>query len=431
MRWERGESVAGKLKPGPGKSPEDVARIQRGRVQDAMAEILTEHAYEAITVRMLIKRAGVSTRTFYECYSGKEECFLGLHWETVRRLLWTVGISQAGAVGVEGRTRRTVTTLWGELAGNPTAARLVLIDVSIAGPAAQAQARRAYRSIGTTMANCVDGSLAGTARLRFLARGVASGLLGMARSYLLNERVPALPELSEELSDWAVACLDPSFETRDRPSVSSVNIGVPCDAGAPIGNEAALLAAAVRIGATEDPSAMSARNLLAEAGLPRRALTANFASLEDCVARALDVQVEKVIARTVRAAAGGPLTPRQIARSVAVFCQEMERAPAFARFCFGRLATSNVREMIHRESIKTKIGHLIEQAIGSSPTHATDRLRVEASAAACWGLLEEEMVQAGRVIASRLAPVLTHLIIAPAAEGAKADHVFGMEYDFA
>ena len=70
------EALYGKLRPGPGRSPSDVAAHQRMRIHGAMVEIAGEQGYEAVTVRGLTRTAGVSSRTFYERFEGKEECFL-------------------------------------------------------------------------------------------------------------------------------------------------------------------------------------------------------------------------------------------------------------------------------------------------------------------------------------------------------------------
>ena len=46
-----------KLRPGPGRSAEDVAAHQRGRLQEAMVELVAEHGYNAVAVAALSNRA--------------------------------------------------------------------------------------------------------------------------------------------------------------------------------------------------------------------------------------------------------------------------------------------------------------------------------------------------------------------------------------
>jgi AcrR family transcriptional regulator len=55
---------------------EQVATNQRARIILATAEAVTEHGYAHTTTRQIIDRAGVSTKTFYSHYVGKEDAFL-------------------------------------------------------------------------------------------------------------------------------------------------------------------------------------------------------------------------------------------------------------------------------------------------------------------------------------------------------------------
>jgi AcrR family transcriptional regulator len=55
---------------------EQVETNQRARIILATAEAVTEHGYARTTTREIIERAGVSTKTFYAHYAGKEEAFL-------------------------------------------------------------------------------------------------------------------------------------------------------------------------------------------------------------------------------------------------------------------------------------------------------------------------------------------------------------------
>jgi AcrR family transcriptional regulator len=57
-------------------SREQVETNQRARIILATAEAVTEHGYARTTTRDIIERAGVSTKTFYAHYGGKEEAFL-------------------------------------------------------------------------------------------------------------------------------------------------------------------------------------------------------------------------------------------------------------------------------------------------------------------------------------------------------------------
>src|SRR5436305_4647797 len=69
---------------------EVVLASQRGRLLDAMAEVVADRGYAASTVADVIARAGVSRKTFYEHFRDKEGCFLAAYDVGVDLLLEAV-----------------------------------------------------------------------------------------------------------------------------------------------------------------------------------------------------------------------------------------------------------------------------------------------------------------------------------------------------
>lgn len=106
-----------RLRPGSGDLPRDqVEDIQRARILSAMVEVAAEMGYIGAAVAPVVARAGVSRRTFYELFDGREDCFLAaFEW----------GIEQARSVVVEAyRARRT----WRDRVRDALAALLALLD---------------------------------------------------------------------------------------------------------------------------------------------------------------------------------------------------------------------------------------------------------------------------------------------------------------
>jgi AcrR family transcriptional regulator len=120
---------------------EVVTASQRGRLLNAMAEVVAEKGYGATTVADVIARAGVSRRTFYEQFSDREECFLAAYETGVEVLLDTVREAGGGEDDPAGRMRARIRAYLETLAAEPAFARTFLIEVAAAGP--RALARRA------------------------------------------------------------------------------------------------------------------------------------------------------------------------------------------------------------------------------------------------------------------------------------------------
>src|ERR1700722_14668338 len=54
----------------------EVDDFQRARIVSAMIEVSAELGYLGAAVAPVVARAGVSRRTFYELFDGREDCFL-------------------------------------------------------------------------------------------------------------------------------------------------------------------------------------------------------------------------------------------------------------------------------------------------------------------------------------------------------------------
>lgn len=64
--------------------------MQRGRVYAALADVLAEKGYVAVTVQDVIRRAGVSRQTFYQYFDSKADCFAAAYQAAGESLLGQV-----------------------------------------------------------------------------------------------------------------------------------------------------------------------------------------------------------------------------------------------------------------------------------------------------------------------------------------------------
>jgi AcrR family transcriptional regulator len=134
-----------RLPRGPHRLAREVIEAsQRGRLLDAMAQVVSEKGYLATTVADVIAHAGVSRRTFYEHFRDKEDCFLAAYDTGVEVLLDTVRQAGEGIEDPLERTRARVRAYLETLAAEPAFARTFEIEIAAAGPRAQARRREVY-----------------------------------------------------------------------------------------------------------------------------------------------------------------------------------------------------------------------------------------------------------------------------------------------
>ena len=114
-----------------------VAASQRARLLEAVGRVVAEKGYAAATIEDVVRDAGVSKKTFYEHFSDKLDCFLAAYEAASDELLAHVRAAQEGADGEWlVRTRAGIHAYLRWLAAEPALARVFLIEIAAAGPAA-------------------------------------------------------------------------------------------------------------------------------------------------------------------------------------------------------------------------------------------------------------------------------------------------------
>jgi AcrR family transcriptional regulator len=114
---------------------EQVASIQRARILGAMVEVAAAHGFAGATVGRVVKRAGVSRRTFYDLYDGREDCFLAAFEWGIEQGSAQVGEAYARASSSwRDGVRAALASLLVLLDAEPQLARVCVVEALGAGP---------------------------------------------------------------------------------------------------------------------------------------------------------------------------------------------------------------------------------------------------------------------------------------------------------
>lgn len=123
------------LPRGPQALPrEEVAAHQRERLFDAMIGVVNEQGVVASTISDLVKRAGVSRRSFYEHFENKEECLLATYDALLARLTERIIESYRPEAPWREQIEAVVRALFDMASERPDAAKLVCVEMGAAGP---------------------------------------------------------------------------------------------------------------------------------------------------------------------------------------------------------------------------------------------------------------------------------------------------------
>jgi AcrR family transcriptional regulator len=189
-----------KLTGGPHGIPRPVVtKIQRDRLMRAMARTVAEYGYQETTVRRLLARAGLSRRTYYELFEDKEDCFLAAYDEAVEYGLGlAVEAYQQGETPeqkIEGGLRAFLQFC----ADEPDIARMCIVEVLAAGPAARARRAETMARLAELLEGALN-ELRGDERLSKLsARGLIGGVHELIYTPIDRGETEALPDLAEQI----------------------------------------------------------------------------------------------------------------------------------------------------------------------------------------------------------------------------------------
>jgi AcrR family transcriptional regulator len=190
-----------------GLSRDYVVANQRERIMIAMAEVIESYGYAGSSVERVAARAGISRRTFYEQFDGKDNAYLQIYDQLAGGLLARVTAAGGDAdPGNKRWLRRCLTALLAHLAGDPAFARLCLVDVLAAGPEAIAYRDRYLRAFAELVER-----LATERNGRPLAPLTAEALVGAIYDVLYNRiaqgRADELLDLADDLHSFCLTVL--------------------------------------------------------------------------------------------------------------------------------------------------------------------------------------------------------------------------------
>lgn len=196
--------------------PEVVARSQRERLLEAAVRVVAEKGYGATTVADLTKEAGISRTTFYEMFEDKEACFLAAYDNAVDALVRRITRAYEVEEDWPRRARAGLAALLDALAEEPQLARLALIDVGAAGPAAQRRYRAALQRLTPLFDEGRDFAPGGRQLPANTSRMAIGAVAGLISDELIEGRAERLPDLlSEVLFATLVPYIGPAAAARE------------------------------------------------------------------------------------------------------------------------------------------------------------------------------------------------------------------------
>jgi AcrR family transcriptional regulator/DNA-binding MarR family transcriptional regulator len=131
------------------------AEAQRSRILKAAREIFCGHGYVETSVALIVARAGVSRKTFYDCFRSSEDCYAAVLDEALAEVALVVAPAYAGQGSWCERVRAALGALLSYLDHEPAIASLLFLDAP--GVPAKSVLERRTRALETVRAVVEEG----------------------------------------------------------------------------------------------------------------------------------------------------------------------------------------------------------------------------------------------------------------------------------
>lgn len=179
---------------GSAAAHEQVAQSQRARILQALVEVVAERGFAGTTVKLVRTRAGVSSRTFYECFEGLEDCFTAVLDLGQKRTIELVSLAFEREECWQDGVRSVLALLLAFLDSEPLLARVWLVESLAAGSWAHEHRERNLADLRELVLARWPASDSWTSP-PLAAEGVMSSVLGIMHAHILQGK----PELFIEL----------------------------------------------------------------------------------------------------------------------------------------------------------------------------------------------------------------------------------------
>lgn len=122
-----------------GLAPDVVAAHQRERLFEATVDLVAKRGYRNTSIDQIVKAARVGYVAFYDLFEGKEDCFLAAFDRIAEETAEELAEAIAGEEEWPRQMVAALARLLDLVVADPRRARIALVEVQAAGPAAYAR----------------------------------------------------------------------------------------------------------------------------------------------------------------------------------------------------------------------------------------------------------------------------------------------------
>ena len=202
-------------RPYRGLAPEDRRAQRRERLLEAALDLFAADGYAVTRIDALCRRAGVTTRHFYELFPSREDLLLALYDRITHEHLAGVAAALEGDPGAfDATVRRAVHAGLGAWAADERRARLAFVEV--VGVSERVEDHRLAtievyaRTVAGALQRAADAGTLPSGEFAWRARAIVGAVIEVIVLWLHRRDRPPFEEVADELADLFLGGLRPA-----------------------------------------------------------------------------------------------------------------------------------------------------------------------------------------------------------------------------
>jgi AcrR family transcriptional regulator len=413
------KSVLKKLKPGPGLSRDAVAMDQKLRLRIALSAIAAESGYDAITVRSLIRRASVSTSTFYNHYDSVEDCLASVVGVTIQVLVGDIRDGQRVGADPPDGLRTGIRNLMERLAREPEMVRAVFIEAYAAGPRVRAEIQSGWRTFETVLVEIFRLAPRPVAGTTHLAAGLVAGIVGTVRKTARTDKAEELPGLTDELTDWMLSVAHEEvvtfFRVRSRPPDRRVGgrlrvrDAIQASRGSVADASRRAIVTTTRLAAVNGLTGLTDAKIRQDAGLSRGEFERHFGGVEHCFLDAIEAVAVTAADVAESLARPGGSWEHWIYETITNLCSLAAGDRDLSRLVLSDVTVPGCSGLLRRDKLIDEASARVRAQ--APPDRRPSEVVTAASIGAVWRIAETEIVAHRTSQLPKIAPVFVYMIL--------------------
>jgi AcrR family transcriptional regulator len=197
----RRQRASHQLPPGRhGLSRTFVAANQRQRILDSVADVVSLVGYQGMSVEDIVGAAGVSRRTFYDNFKGKEDAFLAAYDAISAELVQSVKAAYDASETFPEGVIACLKAFLEFVAARPHYADACIVEVLAAGPAALERRDRLMKAFAELMLQGAETEPGSLHPPRLTVETIVGGIYEIVYSRVLQGKTSELPALVSDLA---------------------------------------------------------------------------------------------------------------------------------------------------------------------------------------------------------------------------------------